>query len=152
MPAQQIKVTDRHRHALTEVLDTFDGRRFRRSDVADRIYPLTTPRSRERANSVSDQLLREASGIGRIRREGHLHWIAVTKSRALIDGTTVAELDQGHQLSLDTRCPEKWLAVDLETGEVWRGSVNGWKRHVGPDRDAVARLVRTKVSKGAKRA
>ena len=150
MPTQQVKLTDRHRQALAEVLDTFAGRRFRRSDVADRIYPLTTPRSRERANSICDQLLREAGSIGRIRREGHLHWISVTRSRALVDGTTVPELDQVHQLSLETRCPDKWLAVDLETGQVWRGSVNGWKRHVGPDRNAMARLVGTKTPKAAK--
>lgn len=32
------------------------------------------------------------------------------------------------QLTVDTRCPEKWAAVDMETGQVWIGSRDGWRQ------------------------
>jgi hypothetical protein len=32
-------------------------------------------------------------------------------------------------LALDTKCPEKWLLIDRETGQVYQGSPNGhWDR------------------------
>lgn len=76
-----------------------------------------------------------------IRREGHLHWVKVGQGRVLVDGSKVAELPQPHQLKLDTKCPAKWLAIDLETGEVWRGSAQGWKRHPGQHLQAVSKLL-----------
>ena len=34
------------------------------------------------------------------------------------------------KLVLDTHLPTKWLAVDTETGDVWRGNDEGkWARH-----------------------
>jgi hypothetical protein len=36
------------------------------------------------------------------------------------------------RLVLDTCLPTKWLAVDLETGDVWRGNTEGkWARFKG---------------------
>jgi hypothetical protein len=32
-------------------------------------------------------------------------------------------------LALDTKCPEKWLLIDRETGQVYQGSPDGhWDR------------------------
>lgn len=48
--------------------------------------------------------------------------------RLLCSGRTVPELAQPIELSLTTRCPDKWLSLDLETGEVWAASDKGWRR------------------------
>lgn len=37
----------------------------------------------------------------------------------LQDGTEVNELDQTVELKVTTRCPDKWLLVDRETGEAY---------------------------------
>lgn len=39
--------------------------------------------------------------------------------RKLIDGRTAAE-GEIISLTIETRCPSKWLFVDLEAGDVWR--------------------------------
>ncbi len=141
MATKPITITERHRGALAQVIATFGERRFRRSDLSTRIFGMTSPRDAKRADAISDRLLREAAAAGGIRREGHQHWIKVGKGRILIDGSHVAELPDTKKLTLDTHCPEKWLAVDLETGEVWRGSGSSWKRHPGQHKAAVSSLL-----------
>ena len=39
--------------------------------------------------------------------------------RKLKDGTEVAELDQIVELKVTTKCPDKWLLIDRETGEAY---------------------------------
>jgi len=39
------------------------------------------------------------------------------KTRTLKDGTIVKELDRPQNLSIITKCPEKWKIVDMETGQ-----------------------------------
>lgn len=51
--------------------------------------------------------------------------------RTLLDGTKVPEGDE-LPLSIRTRCPGKWLFVDLETGDVWHHRDGGF-RQVTPD-------------------
>lgn len=41
------------------------------------------------------------------------------KKRKLKDGTEVNELDQAVQLTVTTKCPNKWLLIDRETGEAY---------------------------------
>lgn len=48
-----INITERHRRALMQVIDQFGLEPFRRADLAARIYPMTSPRSRERADAIS---------------------------------------------------------------------------------------------------
>lgn len=141
MATQKTKITDRHRQALAQVVAAFGPSRFRRSDVATRVYPMTSPRSQDAAVAISDRLLREAAAAGSIRREGHLHWVRVGSGRQLLDGSMAAELRDTQKLTLDTKCPSKWLAVDLETGDVWRGTASGWKRHAGEHQIAVGQLL-----------
>ena len=54
------------------------------------------------------------------------------KTRKLQDSTTVPELDKPKTLEVYTKCPEKWLLIDLETGERYTGySTDGaynWKK------------------------
>ena len=41
--------------------------------------------------------------------------------RKLQDGSEVQELLEPKVLTVKTKCPEKWLLVDLETGERYTG-------------------------------
>lgn len=54
------------------------------------------------------------------------------KTRVLQDGTIVEELEQSKVLTVKTRCPDKWMLIDLETGERYTGhNTDGplsWKR------------------------
>ena len=40
-------------------------------------------------------------------------------SRKLLDGRTVKESHTAVELTISTKCPEKWLLVDRETGEIY---------------------------------
>lgn len=49
--------------------------------------------------------------------------------RVLRGGGVASEQDRLVALTISTRVPEKWLAVDMETGEVYRGDSAGrWNR------------------------
>lgn len=56
------------------------------------------------------------------------------KIRTLLDGKTVPELEQAATLRVYTKCPEKWMLIDLETGERYVGHENpnagpsNWKK------------------------
>ena len=55
------------------------------------------------------------------------------KVRKLINGREVDELDSAVDLTIHTKCPEKWLLIDLETGQEYVGSekpnlYGKWKR------------------------
>ena len=43
------------------------------------------------------------------------------KTRILLDGQTVPELDNAVTLEVYTKCPEKWMLIDLQTGERYIG-------------------------------
>ena len=43
------------------------------------------------------------------------------KTRMLQDGRVVEELDVVKPLWVKTRCPDKWLLIDMETGEQYQG-------------------------------
>jgi hypothetical protein len=54
------------------------------------------------------------------------------KTRKLQNGKEVVELDHPITLKVYTKCPEKWILVDKETGEMYtgfssEGSLN-WKK------------------------
>lgn len=53
-------------------------------------------------------------------------------TRTLLDGTEVEELDKAITLEVYTKCPEKWLLTDMQTGEKYIGykteGTNFWKR------------------------
>ena len=52
--------------------------------------------------------------------------------RKLKDGREVLELDEPITLMVKTKCPEKWLLVDRETGEAYEGYAtmgkNSWRK------------------------
>lgn len=53
-------------------------------------------------------------------------------NRKLLDGSEVAELDELRLLTISTKCPDKWLLVDRETGEIYTPyptpGPNQWKK------------------------
>ena len=53
-------------------------------------------------------------------------------NRKLIDGSEVPELEEAQVLTVRTKCPEKWLLVDRETGEIYTPYTtpgpNQWKK------------------------
>ena len=49
--------------------------------------------------------------------------------RKLLDGSEVQELDSPITLEVYTKCPEKWLLIDTETGEVYTGYITEGKNH-----------------------
>ena len=52
--------------------------------------------------------------------------------RKLLDGREVQELEKALTLEVRTKCPEKWLLIDLETGERYTGyptvGTSHWKK------------------------
>ena len=49
--------------------------------------------------------------------------------RKLQDGRDVEELEMPVKLEIYTKCPEKWLLIDLEPGEHYTGYTSEGKRH-----------------------
>ena len=45
-------------------------------------------------------------------------------SRVLLDGEEIKVHEDIVDLSIHTRVPEKWILIDMETGQVYRGSDN----------------------------
>lgn len=43
------------------------------------------------------------------------------KTRKLLDGKEVPELEKSVKLEIKTKCPRKWLLTDLQTGEKYLG-------------------------------
>lgn len=121
----KIELTPRHRAALQSLFDRKGQEPFRRSDLMALIFPMTNPRSRDRANDIADLLINEAAKAGTVTRHGHLHWVKVGAERKLLSGRQVSELASNVVLTLTTKCPTKWLAVDMETGEIWTGTNDG---------------------------
>jgi hypothetical protein len=53
-------------------------------------------------------------------------------TRTLLDGQEVQDLDTPVTLEVYTKCPEKWMLIDMQTGEKYIGhstpGPNSWKR------------------------
>ena len=46
------------------------------------------------------------------------------KKTRIINKLEVKELDQPIELKVITKCPSKWILIDEETGQVYRGTEN----------------------------
>lgn len=136
--ATSIKVSLRpaHGRVVEQFMDTAGV--FRRSDLAKSLYPLTNPRSLKTAEKLAEMAMNDLARAGRIKRHGHVHWAKVVAARTLLDGNRVPELDRVIEVKLSTKCPQKWLAVDGETGAVWAADANG--RWVSADKQQRALL------------
>lgn len=56
-------------------------------------------------------------------------------------GRQVPCLKNEVDISLTTRCPAKWLMVDLETGELWQHDGVSFERAKSPEADRIARAL-----------
>lgn len=136
------KVSAAQRTAFGKFIETQGGKRFRRQDVAKELYRVTSPRSMDAANQLADVFIENLRATNQLVKDGHVHWrIVVAEERTLKSGRTVPDLPEVMQLDLSTRCPQKWAAVDLETGQVWVGSTEGLKRADDTVRAEVAAIV-----------
>ena len=45
-----------------------------------------------------------------------------------MSGRGVGEEEQSVELTIETKCPRKWLFVDLETGDIWHQNETSEKR------------------------
>lgn len=45
----------------------------------------------------------------------------MNKTRTLLDGNEVPELEKPINMQVYTKCPEKWMLIDLQTGERYVG-------------------------------
>jgi len=54
------------------------------------------------------------------------------KNRRLLDGKEVKELDEPITLTVHTKCPEKYMLIDMETGQKYIGrptkGKSSWKK------------------------
>jgi hypothetical protein len=130
--------TPSHLRAFERFIEAAGMEPFRRSYLSEQIYPLTNPRSRQRADEIAHALIQDGAKRGQLQRHGHLHWMRVTSGRTLKSGRSVPELHAEVVLTTTTRCPAKWASVDLETGDVWVADEMGrWKR---PSQAALAEI------------
>lgn len=102
---------------------------FRRQDIAALLYPLGRPRDTKTSDLLADRFIQQARREGKLIKAGHVHWKQVTlDERVLKSGRVVRDLPEPIDVKLTTRCPSKWLAVDLETGDIWAATEKGWTR------------------------
>ncbi len=124
-----LNLTAAQERALNTLIEQQGDKPFRRQDLAALMYPLTRPRSRDAADRVAAKCIQRLLGAKRLVKAGHVHWkLVVPQERLLRSGRRVPELPAPQDLTLKTRCPHKWVSVDLETGDVWVGSESGWTR------------------------
>lgn len=136
------KVSAAQRTAFGKFIETQGSTRFRRQDLAKDLFRVTNPRSMEAANKLADLFLGNLKSMNKLVKDGHVHWrIVVAEERTLKSGRTVPELPEVMELGLDTRCPQKWAAVDLETGELWVGAAGGWQRADSTVRAEVSAII-----------
>lgn len=142
-PKPDVRITPAIRCAwMRFLMDIAGNKPFRRSALSKTLYPLTNPRSRQKADAIADKLIQMAAKAGEIIRHGHLHWMRAEKGRTLLSRRRVAEYPDKIDLRLTTHCPGKWVAVDLETGDVFIGSRAGWKRADRQHRKEAAKVVK----------
>ena len=51
----------------------------------------------------------------------------MNETRQLVDGTEVPETDS-QKMTIDSKCPKKWLFVDLETEDIWAWRDDAFRR------------------------
>ena len=69
----------------------------------------------------------------------------VPQKRKLQSGRIVLEEKESAKLIIDTVCPDKWLFVDLETGDVWHSvgtssSLRRWRTATQIERRELKKL------------
>lgn len=128
MASPQI-VSAAQERAFAEFVESRGDKPFRRQDLSTVLYPHTRPRARNTADTLAGIFIQRLQSTSKLVKAGHVHWrLVVPVERKLQSGRIVPELAETQSLTLNTRCPLKWAAIDLETGEIYAGDPDGWKR------------------------
>jgi len=115
-------------------VDERGSKPFRRQDLAEQLHSLTRPRSMKAANELADRLILQARREGTLTKAGHVHWCCVPLTeRPLKSGRMARELGEVVNLPVTTHCPQKFVLIDLETGDVWAGAESSWVRANQPE-------------------
>jgi hypothetical protein len=122
--------------------------RIRRSQVIEFLSNSVRRDQREIAIKAADQFMEQARKADRLVKAGNVHWRFVGVPdcpRKLIDGRPVAET-ASTKLEIDTRCPAKWLSVDMETGDVWQADEAGRWVRASPENMRVLKILAGKFA------
>jgi hypothetical protein len=145
--ADSTQISAAHQRVIDRFIEAQGSKPFRRQDVADALYPHIRPRVMGNARVVADKAMQSLQRDRRIIKAGHVHWsLVVPTERTLKCGRVVPEHKDVQQLTLSTHCPQKWAAVDLETGDVWVGSDEGWKHASSAVAGEVAAVIATSAT------
>jgi len=126
------KITPALERKFQSFMDERGAQPFRRQDLASYLYPHIQPRRMEAASGLADAFMNRLHAAGQLKKAGHVHWqLVISEERTLLSGRKVRENADVRDLTLKTRCPEKYVTIDLETGDVWVGSSDGFKRAAG---------------------
>lgn len=102
---------------------------FRRQQLADHLNLSRRPRDFNEALHLADGFLRAAAKRGELVKAGHVHWALQRRAvRRLASGREVLAHPGDCELKVSTHVPEKYVLVDLETGDAWGGGARGWER------------------------
>ena len=66
----------------------------------------------------------------------------MSKSRKLINGEKVKELNSPMNLIIKTKCPTKWIIEDLETGQRYRAT---GKEEIGKMFTLIDKMIKTEL-------
>src|ERR1700693_1754266 len=87
-----LKITPKMQREF-ETLLAEKGARFRRSDLAERLYGLISPRDRKASEKVAGAILAQAAKAGVIVSAGSVLWKRAENKRTLKSGREINELD-----------------------------------------------------------
>lgn len=65
------------------------------------------------------------------------------KTRILQNGRKVNEEAQTVDMTLTTKCPKKWVVIDLETCDAWSWGDSGWTQATERQREEVQELLKS---------
>lgn len=127
-PAVESLITPAMRSAFDALIGAAGTQAFRQADVQQAMYRLTSPRSDAVAGKVAAALIKTAAKVGLVGCVGDLHYVKAATGKRTLNGRIVPEEASLTNLTLSTNFPGKWASIDLETGDVWSGAAEGWRR------------------------
>ncbi|MBU9200185.1 hypothetical protein KTD31_02040 [Burkholderia multivorans] len=126
--ATKSKLNAAQERAAAAFFEELGDKPFRRADLAAVLRRHTRPQLTGNSLEAADMVMGRLKAERKLEKAGHVHWRVVRpENRKLLSGRSVAENSAVTDLSLKTHCPDKWVVVDLETGEVLAGGKDGWK-------------------------
>ena len=111
----------------TEFRKGLGAQPFSLGEVSAFLFAIAPASWKRSTRSLAFRLLSWARAQGEIVPCDDLNWLLRKHARRLTSGRFVPEHADILRLQVRTRCPEKYVLVDLERGDVWQGSEKSWK-------------------------